>query len=461
MLRSIRSRLTLWYTLIVAIIFAVIATVTYQYVGATLYDQLDLALVNEARWIAQRLGKRRAGGGTDATIIAEIREHGAYYPAKEYFEVWSRDGTLFCQSANLLGDSLVKHVPLPPEGRRVLQTVSTFRVQPLRAVAEDSPAGHVIVGIPAESVEKSLEELVRVLAWMGPLVVLLAVGSGLFLSKKSLAKVDQVTETARKISADRLSARIPSHDVDDEIGRLIGTFNGMISRLDASFEQMKQFSADASHELRTPLTVLRTQLESALASRMSASEVKRVVAQCLDEAIRMGSIVENLLLLGRGDAGAAAINRERVRLDELLKDTYEESVILASQKSIGVRIENTDNVLIWGDRERLRQMMLNLVDNAIKYSNGGTEITLSLAKDHRTATLGVRDQGIGIPRSEISRIFDRFYRVDRARSRTLGGSGLGLSIVKWIVEAHGGTISVKSAVNRGSEFTVSLPVAAK
>lgn len=461
MLRSIRSRLTLWYTFVVAVIFVVIATVTYQYVSATLYDQLDHALANEARWIAQRFEKQRAEGESDASAIEAVREHGAYYPAKLYFEVWTPGGGLLCQSTNIYGDSLVKHVPVTAGGGRALQTVSTFRVQPLRAIVEDSPAGKVIVGIPVESVEQTLDQLLRVLGWMGPVVVLLAFGGGLFLSMKSLAKVDQVTEAARRISVDRLSARIPSHDVDDEIGRLVGTFNGMIARLDASFEQMKQFSADASHELRTPLTVLRTQLESALASRMSPSEVKRVVARCLDEAIRMGSILENLLLLGRGDAGAASINRERVRLDELLKDTYDESVILAGQKSIDVRIENTDNVLIWGDRERLRQMMLNLVDNAIKYSHEGTAITLSLVKEDGRANLVVRDQGIGIPRSEIPKIFDRFYRVERARSRTLGGSGLGLAIVKWIVEAHDGTIGVKSSVDKGSEFTVSLPVAVK
>jgi two-component system OmpR family sensor kinase len=461
MLRSIRSRLTLWYTLIVAVIFTVIATVTYQYVRSTLFDQLDRALVNEARWIALRLEKQVVDNESDASAIADIREHGAYYPAKQYFEIWTHAGTLLCQSGNILGDSLIKHVAFPDAGGRVLQTVATFKVQPLRTIAEDAPEGRIIVGIPTESVGNTLEELMRALAWMGPVVVLLAVGSGLFLSKKSLAKVDQVTETARRISADRLSARIPSHDVDDEIGRLVGTFNGMIARLDASFEQMKQFSADASHELRTPLTVLRTQLESALASRMSPSDVKRIVAQCLDEAIRMGSILENLLLLGRGDAGAASINRERVRLDELVKDTYDETVILAGQKSIDVRIENTDNVLIWGDRERLRQMVLNLVDNAIKYSHEGSAITLSLGTEEGRANLVVRDQGIGIPRSEIPKIFDRFYRVDRARSRTLGGSGLGLAIVKWIVEAHHGTISVKSALNKGSEFTVSLPAAVK
>ncbi len=459
--RSIRSRLTLWYTLIVAVIFVVIAVVTYSYVRSTLYDQLDQSLINEARWIVQQLGQRDGTPATDARVIASIREHSASYPTKEFVEVWGTDATLFCQSVNLVGDSLIQHARFPLDPHYLLTTVTTFRIQPLRILTQESLNGQLLIGVPVESVEGTLRQLVKVLAWMGPLVVLLAFGSGLFLSKKSLAKVNQVTEIARKISADRLSSRIPTHDVDDEIGRLTETFNSMIARLDGSFEQMKQFSSDASHELRTPLTVLRTQLETALASRMSPSEIRKIVAQCLDEAIRMGAILENLLLLGRGDSGQPLIKRERVRLDDLLKETHDECVILASQKSIEVKIENTDNVLIWGDRQRLRQMILNLVDNAIKYSGEKSVITLALSGNNGEATVTVRDQGIGIPRAEISRIFDRFYRVERARSRTLGGSGLGLAIVKWIVDAHGGTIAVKSAVDRGSEFTVSLPAAVK
>lgn len=461
MLRSIRSRLTAWYTLIVAVIFVVIAVVTYKYVSTTLFDTLDAAVINEAKWINQRLERQKVNDEPDDVVQRDLLEHTAFYPLKQYVEVWTPGGHLFFRTSNIAKDSLAKHVGFHSDTRWNLSTVTTFGNHPVRILMQDSPYGKIFVAMPFESVEDTLSQLIRVMAWMGPLVVFLALAGGHFLAKKSLAKVDQVTETARRISADRLHTSIPAHDVDDEIGRLTATFNGMIGRLNSSFEQMRQFSTDASHELRTPLTVMRSQLESALASRISASEMKKVVAQCLDEAIRMGSILENLLLLGREDEGHAAVRSGRVRLDDLLRDTYEESIILAAQKSIDVRIENSENILIWGDKQRLRQMLLNLVDNAIKYSNEKSTITLSLSAQNGEARVVVKDQGIGIPKSEISRIFDRFYRVDRARSRTLGGSGLGLAIVKWIVDAHGGSIAVRSTINKGSEFTVTLPVAKK
>jgi signal transduction histidine kinase len=255
-----------------------------------------------------------------------------------------------------------------------------------------------------------------------------------------------------------MSERIPEEGVDDEIGNLISTFNAMIARLDTSFEQMKQFSGDASHELRTPLTVIRTQLETALNARESNAETKAIIAHCLDEAIRMSGIIENLLLLAKSDAGQVQIHTDKVNLQELINETYEESIILASEKSITVLLPTADAATVRGDGQRLRQMLLNLIDNAIKYSRQNGLISLSLTREGQRARIVVADNGIGIPEGEIGRIFDRFYRVDRARSRELGGAGLGLSISRWIVAAHGGTISVHSELNKGSEFIVDLPV---
>jgi signal transduction histidine kinase len=267
-----------------------------------------------------------------------------------------------------------------------------------------------------------------------------------------------VIEAANRITADRLHDRIPEHDSNDEIGRIITTLNKMISRLDVSFQQVRQFSADASHELRTPLAVLRSQLESALISDCTPHELKTIAASCLDETIRMTNIIENLLLLAQADGGHHQLRWEPVDLRALMTETVEESVVLASPRNITVSLKKADEAVIMGDEQRLRQMLLNLIDNAIKYNRPEGTIDCFLERTNGEGTITIADSGIGIPPSETARIFDRFYRVDKARNREIGGAGLGLSIVRWIVDAHGGTIRVLSRVDEGSKFVVGFPI---
>lgn len=461
MYRSIRFRLTLWYSTIVALTFAVVAFATYQFVSRTLMASLDQSVTNEVKWIAARLERRESRNEEERILREDLIEHSAFFPLKEYVEIWDDSGELFYHSLNLGGDTLANYLRAEPDHRWILATLTNFRNHHIRIAFNKTPRGTILLAMPTETVTAALSQLLNIIAWMGPAVLVIAVLGGTFLAKKSLSKVNKVTEAAKRITADRLSDRIPEARVDDEIGNLISTFNAMISRLDASFEQMKQFSGDASHELRTPLTVIRTQLETALNSRVSPAEMKKIVAHCLDEAIRMSGTIESLLLLAKSDAGQVLIKSERVDVKALMVETYEESVILASQKSITVTLQKADPVTVRGDEYRLRQMLLNLIDNAIKYSRQKGAINLRLVKDHGSARIIVSDNGIGIPESDIPRIFDRFYRVDRARSREMGGAGLGLSITRWIVEAHGGSLSVTSDVNKGSEFTVTLPLAAK
>jgi len=458
MFRSIRFRLALWYTTVIALTFVFVSLAVYEYVSRTLSHMLDQSITNEVRWIVARLEKREERFESEQIVKEDVFEHAAFYPIKEYIEIWDASGKLYFHSPNLGSDTLalLRHIPLDQE--LTLTTVTNFRYHDIRLAIQKTPVATVLVAMPVESITTSLNELLRIFLWLGPVVVLVGIFVGSYLAKKSFSKINQVIETAKSITADRLHDRIPEHHAKDEIGKIISTFNEMISRLDISFQQMKQFSADASHELRTPLTVMRSQLETALNSRTSVTELKKIVANCLDETIRMTGIIENLLLLAKGDAEQIAMKQEVVDLSSLVQQTYDESVILASQKEINVTLDEVKPTSILGDAERLRQMLLNLIDNSIKYTPEHGRIHLGLSAENGYAKIVIADTGIGIPENEIPRIFNRFYRVDRARSRELGGAGLGLSIAQWIVLAHRGSIRVASKVNEGSEFSVLLPL---
>jgi signal transduction histidine kinase len=228
--------------------------------------------------------------------------------------------------------------------------------------------------------------------------------------------------------------------------------------LHESFARIKQFTADASHELRTPLTVVRGEIELALRIKKSPEEYRRVLESTLEENLRLTSIIDNLLTLEKADQGTMKAELTEVELHKLVDELYEDGTILAASKTITMNLRSNTPVTIVGDRGRLRQLFLNLVDNAVKYTPPGGCVTLALERRENLAVFEVSDTGIGIPPAEQEKIFDRFYRVDKARSRELGGTGLGLSIARWIVQLHRGTIAVTSEPQRGSTFTVNLPV---
>ena len=458
MFRSIRFRLALSYTVLVAITFVLISLAIYKYISASLAAALDQSMQKEMDWTTAKYEKALARSESPRQTREDLFEHASYFPMKEYVELWDKSENVFYRSPNLNLDTLVHHATIPAENRDTILTATTFRDYDVRLVVRRFNGATILVAMPTESVTEPLRQLLRAFRWLGPIVVLLAIGMGSFLAKRSFAKINQVVEAAKIITADRLHDRLPPHPAKDEIGSIVTTFNEMISRLDYSFSQMKQFSADASHELRTPLTVMRTQLETALTATTTDAELKSIAANCLDETMRMSVIIDNLLLLARADAKQDLIQREPVDLQRVVRNKFDESVILATQKSIRVTLRDLDEAMVLGDEPRLRQMLLNIIDNAIKYNRVNGAIDISLTRENGSCKIRIKDTGIGIPETQIPRIFDRFFRVDKARTRALGGSGLGLSIVQWIVEAHSGTILVSSTVNQGSEFCVKLPL---
>lgn len=305
------------------------------------------------------------------------------------------------------------------------------------------------------------EDVTGIVLWCGAPAALLAVAGGWWLMKKSLAPVAGLTRAAEKITAHNLSARLPRTHNRDELDRLTEVFNAMLARLDDSFNRIREFTLHASHELKTPLTVLRGETETALRDdALSPAERERAASQ-LDELHRLTRIVDGLTLLAKADAGQVALQLETVRLDELVRDNFADAQILAEPHGIKVELASAGEIAVRGDRHRLRQLLLNLADNAVKYNQPQGRVTMTLRRADQDAEFTIANTGAGIPAALLPRVFDRFFRGDAAHGNTVDGCGLGLSIAQWIVAAHHGTIKIESAPASSTTVTVRLPLDTK
>jgi len=478
-IRSIRTKLTAWYSLVVGLTLIAFGLTAYYTTSETLSENLDHSLRNEVKWLNEILSrkypqkrsrqvqapsqeKKEGASAEEEEIVPrdeiwrQIYEHTLLNPKKQFIQITDTRGRRIYKSPTLEDDSLF--YPDIPTDHILLVNTTGFKNVSLRLAVTQTERMKIYVAYPLQELNEVLENLFSHFLILAPIAVLLSIALGWFLANKSLKPVDEMTKTARAITAQNLEQKIPHSGVNDELGRLASTFNEMIGRLRASFDQIKQFSIDASHELRTPLTIMRGEVEVALHSERTPEEYRRVLASNLEEIIRMSSIVENLLMLSKADLGRLELHREPVSLHEILRELYEDGEILAEKKNITVILQRADEVCVMGDKVRLRQLFLNIIDNAIKYTPERGSVFLELQQSNGTAIISIRDTGIGIPKEEIPKIFDRFYRVDKARSRAMGGSGLGLSISKWIADAHGGRIDVQSEPQKGSTFTVYLPI---
>ena len=309
-----------------------------------------------------------------------------------------------------------------------------------------------------EGDEGDLAEALRILFWCGVPAGLLALGGGWWLMRKSLAPVAALTRAAAQINERKLDVQLPRTGNGDELDRLTEVFNAMIARLDGSFQRIREFTLHASHELKTPLTVIHGELETALQDdKLDEAQRERLFSQ-LDEVQRLTKIVDALTLLTKADAGQIPLAREPVRLDELVRSAHEDAQTLAPPYEVQIRLGACEELTMLGDRHRLRQLLLNLTDNAIKYNQAGGTVTLSLRRADNNAELAVANTGPGIPPELQRRVFERFFRGDSSHSNAVEGCGLGLSIAQWIVLAHGGTIQLTSQPEQLTTVTVRLPL---
>lgn len=463
--RSIRFRLTVWYAGLLAGLLILFGVSIYVGLRHYLRSHLTDTLTKEARQIGETLLVNVDLSG-EAYVVDEIKEHFAPEIDGLFLRVTRADGSTLYESGSPKDASFdPRHVPAAP--RDLSQALSRVERLPggvkmmICAVPFTTIEGNLFLieaGAPLEQTESVLHGLLLTLAVGLPLVVAVAIAGGYVLMTRALKPVGEITRRAEQISSRNLSERLPEAATGDELEALSTALNKMIARIDHSFRHMNRFTADASHELRTPLTVLRGELE-ALAQRQDIpSDARETIESALEESERLSKIVESLLAISRLDAGEALMTRERFDLAQLVADTVEQMRLLAEDKRIILSCASEDTVRVRGDAGRLKQVVVNLADNAIKYTNEGGKVDIRVAAFDGKAVLEVADSGVSIPPEALSHVFERFYRVGKARSRQMGGAGLGLSIVKSICEAHGGHITVESTEGKGSRFTVELPL---
>lgn len=406
------------------------------------------------------LGADSVGSESDVVWMA-IYEHILFNTRTFLIQIADTTGTILWRSAGTQDTlptfwKLVQSEPLPPP-YPVLKTVVVGE-QHYRVAAVRSPLVEIIVGYPLTEIEQTLGELFAALKVGLPFVVVVAVVGGYWLARSSLRQVDLIARTAQEITAHHLDRRLPMPASGDEIARLTATLNDMIARLEQSFQQIQQFTSDASHELRTPLAILMGELELMLRRPHTAEEYQAALASALEEVGRLSKVVGGLLELSSAESGQTRMDWELLNFTELVAAVAEDFSVLAEEQGIALTTNLQQYVQLVGDRVRLRQVVINLLDNAIKYTPRGGTVSVQLQVEDASALLIVGDTGIGIPAADLPHVFDRFYRVDKARHRTPGGSGLGLSIVQWIVQAHNGSISVESNEGSGTTFRVRFPL---
>ena len=461
---TLRFKLTLWYVAILGVTLCAFSLFLYLTLSKGLHRSLDNKLRTTAEVIAASIRRPFGPGPSLADIDQIMREHFGIRPLGRFVQVLDETGKRSSNIRNVDIPMSMETLERVSKGETVFETVTVakekIRLVTLPIFEKGRMVGIVQVGSPLEEIEEALRQLLLILLVAVPSVLILAVVGGLFLANKALRPVDEITNTARKIgSSGDLSQRIRlKKKVNDEIGRLAATFNEMIAKVENSFQQIKRFTADASHELKTPLTILRGEIEVGLKRLRTPEEYQKILASNLEEVKHMSRMVEDLLTLARADMGALELRKEVVDLGGLVREVWEEVRLWAEDKGVELLFQEDGEARVMGDRGRLRQLALNLIDNAIKYTPSGGRVELRVVRDGDEVTFSVADTGEGIPPEDLQRIFERFYRVDKARSRQRGGTGLGLSICKWIAEAHGGRISAESELGRGSKFHVFLPL---
>jgi heavy metal sensor kinase len=459
--RSIGFRLAAWYFLVFACGVAAFSVVAWFAMRASLYHATDEALEDRVRGV-QNFMEHQIASLSIPEIRDEFREHSVLGPGGDLFQVADSERQWLYRSVPLENNNVPIAAPstlATPRFETTLVQGHALRFYSQRVLVH----GNAYTVQVATTMDEEFEALQRfriMLLFAAPLLLIGASAGGYWISRRALAPVDAISRAANRISIENLTERLHVPKTGDQLQRLSETLNAMLARLEGSVRRMAQFTADASHELRAPVSLIRTTAEIAAMKRdRPAAEYLSALDEIQEEAERTSQVVDSLMLLARADSAKETLELSIVDAASVVRNAAEQGERLARSRGVGFRLKlSTDAVLVCADPDALRRALLILMDNAAKYTPEGGSIEVGLGRRNGRAVAYVSDTGVGIAAPDLPHIFDRFWRADKARSRALGGAGLGLSIAKWIVDMHHGTLSVKSDPGKGSVFEIGLPI---
>lgn len=458
--------MTLWYVSLLGFILILIGVGVFVSAWYSLNQQVNDDLSARAHDVQGAVAAALAAQDP----ISILRRGGAVIPSASAFasgdsfiEIADFDGTVFTKSSNLGDQKFIFDADISARvknGESITYDFTTggvnLRAYVTQMTVRGQPLGVILVAQSLRQLNITLTQLATLLVLVIATGLVVASIGGAFLANIALRPVDRVTQAAREISmANDLSRRVAEPRAQDELGRLASTFNAMLTRIEELFRVQQRFVADVSHELRSPLTVIRGNLDLIRRGVANDPESRGEVLETIDSEVeRMNRMVGDLLLLAQADAGLP-LRKEKVELDTIVLDVYRQARMMSN--GVQVSLGHEDQASVIGDPDRLRQLFVNLLENAIKYTPNGGQVKIDLDNENGWVRVSVSDTGLGISKEDVPHLFDRFYRADKARTRAAGGTGLGLAIAKTMVEAHGGKITVESEVGKGSRFTVWLP----
>jgi heavy metal sensor kinase len=459
--RSIGFHLAAWYFVVFACGLTGFSIVAWFAMRASIYHAIDDELRDRVRGVAKFMDLQ-TGSLAIPEIRDEFREHSVLGPGGDLFQVCDQDGQWLYRSVPLESNN----VSIARPGALDAPRFETARVQGRslrfysRRINVNGKPYTVQVAAPMQEAFEALNWFRLLLLFAAPLMLIAASAGGYWLSARALSPVDEISRAAQRISIENLADRLPVSKTGDQLQRLSETLNAMFSRLETAVRRVTQFTADASHELRAPVSLIRTTAEVAVQRKdRSAGDYFEALTEILEESERTSQVVDSLMLLARADSGTETFDFAHVDACAVVREAADQGEKLARNQGseFTVNLPNRP-LLIQADSNALRRALLILIDNAVKYTPEGGAVNIKLETDDRLAIVSVSDTGIGIAETDFPHLFDRFWRADKARSREEGGAGLGLSIAKWIVERHRGTIDVESELGKGSTFIVLLPL---